>query len=420
MCCGDGDSADEVAEFGCVTRLWKNIRFLQQMRPPMLPAEEPPGGFTSVIPADVLATGHLGATAVRGGTEPAHPAAAALADAFRQVGGDAPEALFRGTVYFVQLTYTDTSTGRPFKIPVADILTAIFYSTLAAKPISNYASQYGYNSLAISPSIIPFARAKGSTTTYSDDDLRGWVNEVAAILPADACVAILNPPGLTNSKTAGTNKSYHNMADVPYLWVNVRGSNWTVDDKQDNYAAVLSHELAEMVVDPKTDFKNPEVCDSCGDGKCVGTPWFHVFNPDGSYIRSTQGRPPGFPYGFFIASIAAPPFAPQCAGIPESACNYAPPFEPAIETIAAPAGTASGEVTVQVATGVDGTVYYNWWRLGDGPRGWKALPGLSTQTAPAAALTGSNNDYLFVMAVDGDGHLKLNQGTLGKPFVGWQ
>jgi hypothetical protein len=151
MCCGDGDSADE-AEFGCVTRLWKNIRFLQQMHLPMLQTEEPPGGFTSVIPADVLAAGHLGVTAVRGGTEPAHPTAPALADAFRQLGGDAPEALFRGTVYFVQLTYTDTSTGRSFKIPVADILTAILYSTLAAKPISNYASQYGYNSLAISPS----------------------------------------------------------------------------------------------------------------------------------------------------------------------------------------------------------------------------------------------------------------------------
>lgn len=419
MCCSDGDSGDEVAEFGCVTRLRKNIRFLQQMHPPMLPAEEPPGGFSSVIPADVLATGHLGATPVGASTGPAHPAAVALADAFGQVGRDAPEELFRGTVYFVQLIYTDTSTGRTFSIPMADIQTAISYSTWAAKPISNYASQYGYNSLAISASAIPCAVTMESTT-YSDNDLRGWVNTIAKILPADACVAILNPPGLTNSSIGTNSSAYHDMADVPYLTENVFGSNWTVADQQDEYAAVLSHELAEMVVDPQTDFKNPEVCDSCGLQKCVGKAWFHVFDAEGSYIRSAQGRPPNFPYGFYIASIAAPPFAPQCIGIPVSACNYGPPFKSAIETIAAPAGAAAGEVTVQVATGIDECVYYNWWKLGDGPRGWRALPGLSTQAAPAAALAGDNNDYLFVMAVDVVGHLKLNQGTLGKPFVGWR
>lgn len=401
----------------CATRLLKNVRYLQEAHPGILPPEEPPGGFASVIPADILATAHLAPIASRTNKLNDHPALARLANvAFPQVGGDAPEALFRGTVYFVRVVFAVRSSGQQFSIAATDIQTAIRYSTLAAQPISNYASQYGYNSLAISPTVITYP-VTISSTTYSDSDLRGWVNAIAKKLPNDSCVAILNPPGLTNSKTA-PGSAYHDMADVPYITENVTGSNWTVDDKQKNYAGVLSHELAEMVVDPRVDFKNPEVCDSCGFARCSGGPWFHVFNANGAYIRSTQSWPPNFPYGFYIASIAAPPYAPQCP-IPASACNYPPPFQSTIQTVLAPAATASGEVTAEVATRTDGTVYYNWWKLGDAPRDWQALPGLTTHAAPAAALAGPNGDYLFVMAVDENGQLKLNQGTLGAAFVGW-
>jgi hypothetical protein len=38
---------------------------------------------------------------------------------------------------------------------------------------------------------------------------------MAKILPTDACVAILNPRGLTNSKNPDMGKGYHNMADIP-------------------------------------------------------------------------------------------------------------------------------------------------------------------------------------------------------------
>jgi hypothetical protein len=42
-----------------------------------------------------------------------------------------------------------------------------------------------------------------------------------------------------------------------------------------------------------------------------------------------------------------------------------------------------------------------------------------TDAAPAAALVGPNHNYLFVLVKGLDVYVDLNQGELGKPFVGW-
>lgn len=83
---------------------------------------------------------------------------------------------------------------------------------------------------------------------------------------------------------------------------------------------------------------------------------------------------------------------------------------------AAPAAASSGNISVVVAKDRQGRVFYNWWRVGQGGH-WQELPGLQTNLAPAVALVG---DYMFVMARGRDGKLRLNQGTLGKSFVGWR
>jgi|KBSMisStaDraftv2_1062788.scaffolds.fasta_scaffold33316_2 hypothetical protein len=85
----------------------------------------------------------------------------------------------------------------------------------------------------------------------------------------------------------------------------------------------------------------------------------------------------------------------------------------------APTGaTSAGTTTAVVARDTEGRVSYNWWNLGEGAKGWTALgPEVRTDVAPAASLVG---DYLFVAAVTRDGLIHLNQGTLGKPFVGWK
>ncbi len=93
--------------------------------------------------------------------------------------------------------------------------------------------------------------------------------------------------------------------------------------------------------------------------------------------------------------------------------------QPEIRTRLAPAGASSGNTAAMVAVDENGRVWYTWWELGGGAKGWLPLQDdHHTDATPAAALTGT---YLFVMIKGaGEDTLYLNQGTLGKPpFVGW-
>jgi hypothetical protein len=82
---------------------------------------------------------------------------------------------------------------------------------------------------------------------------------------------------------------------------------------------------------------------------------------------------------------------------------------------------SSGNTTAIVAATADGRVFYDWWDLGQGGHGFTELDdGVLAGAAPAAALVGPQHDYLFVAIKGRDGRLYLNQGELGKPFVGWQ
>jgi hypothetical protein len=82
---------------------------------------------------------------------------------------------------------------------------------------------------------------------------------------------------------------------------------------------------------------------------------------------------------------------------------------------------SSGNNAAVVATRSDGRIFYNWWQLGQGGMGWRELDGDGrTDAAPAAALVGDDHSYLFVVVKGLNGNLYLNQGQLGRPFVGWQ
>ncbi|HEV2370592.1 MAG TPA: N,N-dimethylformamidase beta subunit family domain-containing protein [Streptosporangiaceae bacterium] len=85
----------------------------------------------------------------------------------------------------------------------------------------------------------------------------------------------------------------------------------------------------------------------------------------------------------------------------------------------AAAMSSSGDTTVLIGVSPDGSVSYTWWALGQGSQAWAALDGQLTGTAPAAALVGPQDNYLFVVIKGMDGGLYLNQGTLGGPFTGW-
>lgn len=306
----------------CVTRHMKNARHLQAAAPHLLPREEPADGFASRIPPDLLGGLHVASTA---DLQRRHPQ---LAEALRRSpaprpGPKATAPLFNGSLVFVQASFR-TPRGSVSLAP-ADLATAMSFSRLAAAPISRYASQYGPNRVDVAAATVPFS-ATLSGTRYNDQTLQGWVNQIVSQngLPSNACVAFLNPPGVVNGDADPRQGvgGYHSLANVPYLFVNVMGSGLTVKDAAGLYALALSHEIAEMVVDPRADLGNPEIADPCGPN--CQTVWIDYFDSGGGYIETSQAFPPRFDYAFYINGIVRPDAANQCPA-PASACNYAPP-----------------------------------------------------------------------------------------------
>jgi hypothetical protein len=306
----------------CATRLLKNARFLQSPAVGFLPVAEPLDGFQSLVPGRVLMNLHL--------LSPEEIQIERLAKAVSRSrppkGGPMPVSpLFSGTVRFVQTTFS--SGGSSFAVPDADLKVAMQYAALGVAPISQYCSQYGSNKLALSPATIPF-NAAVTGRKYNDSILSRWVDGLAKAqgLGADSCLAFLNPKGLVNTDADATQGvgGYHALSSsgVPYIFVNVLGEGLTLADHQDVYALALSHEIAEMTVDPLANGSNPEVSDECA-GNC-GVDYRNYFDTDGSWLggASTPG------YAFFIDGIATPAMVAQCPA-PQSSCCYPPP-KPAV------------------------------------------------------------------------------------------
>lgn len=306
----------------CATRAIKNARYLQRTAPHILPREEPTAGFGSRVPTELLMRLHTPLTDEELDRVPG------LADALRlspppRRRAAASEPLFSGTLVFAQIAFR-TSNGS-VSVSSKDLGTAMAFARLAAVPISAYATQYGPNEVSVSPAPIDFS-ASAPGGKYNDRTLQGWVNDIVSAngLPANTCVIILNPPAVLNTDADASRGigGYHNLANVPYAFVNVMGSNLTVKDEANAYALALSHEIAEAVVDPRADLVNPECCDGCGPN-CQAV-WLAYFDAAGGYLQTLQRFPPRFPYGFFINAIVKPNAATQCPA-PGSSCNYAPP-----------------------------------------------------------------------------------------------
>lgn len=390
----------------CATRLHKNLRHLRREYPEI-----------GELPGEVLATAHLGAAGVE-----------TLAGvSFPEIVANVRGPLFAGTMHFIRLAATDATTGAVFSIADTDLRTVIEYAGRAAVPISDYCRQYGENRLSVSPNLVTY-QVKVRNRTYSDDDVQRWVDDLAGIngWSTDACVAILNPPGLTPSTFVGKGGGYHSTSHsgIPYLTLWVTGSGWTVADEGAHYAGVLSHEIAETVVDPYSYSHNPEVCDNCGLHGCAALgPWFHVFDGGGSYLGSTQDWPPTFPYGFYIASIAAPRFVNECADLPVRACDYAPP---SWVKHGLPAMAASGDRVVAVVTAPgDGGMHWTSWELGGAaaPWSWIDVAGgpVLTDTPPAVSFRTTESGTSLWLAVRNKDDGRVYE-TLQRPdgsFGGW-
>ena len=91
------------------------------------------------------------------------------------------------------------------------------------------------------------------------------------------------------------------------------------------------------------------------------------------------------------------------------------------QTQVAPGAASSGNISVIVAVSPDGRIFYSWWELGKAGNGFIELTGEGrTDAPPTASLVGKDHNFLFVIVKGLDGNFYLNQGELGKPFVGWQ
>jgi hypothetical protein len=233
---------------------------------------------------------------------------------------NARDALFSGTIHFAQVTFRTPSGS--FVIATADLNQIVQYAQRAIAPISEYASQYGPNTLSVSPRLLTYT-ANLSSTSYSRSDLSGYVNAIASAnaLPPNSCVFVVSPQGVSSPEVGG-NAGYHGKADIPFIVAGVYATGLTLADEPDVYAMVVSHELAEMVVDPNVDGNNPEVCDPC-DLNCRNLTRCY-FDASDNFLGSNQASTPGgFNYTYYTCAVVKPDSASSCPA-PAGDCQYAP------------------------------------------------------------------------------------------------
>jgi hypothetical protein len=291
---------------------------------------------------DVLANLHIGADPARFTQD------AKLQDWLRNVPLAPPTAtvagpLFFGTLVFARIIFVRS--GQPdFAMSAADVQTAVSYATRAVVPIHRYVSQYGPSSVAVSPTVIPFT-ANLSGDSFTQAELEGWVEQIAQTARSsnvvNPCVIMMHDRSLPATPMyVNHSDPYHQTAGdgTPYCYCLVFGQNLTVADdnhtisgltRQKVYAHILSHEIAEMVVDPAADMRNPEVCDACA-GNCRND-LFDLFDQNGVYMGGTADTSTATGFSFFINSIVRPDLydsVTQCViagGDSQAACVYAPP-----------------------------------------------------------------------------------------------
>src|SRR5437660_5718429 len=208
-------------------------------------------------------------------------------------------ALFNGTIHFVAFNFGGAS------VSMSDIQTALSHAVHSSPAISQYCSQYGPNSIKVDSNIISF---NTPTSTFNDAQLQSWIDAIEQqhSIPLNDALIILSPQNALNTDAPVTQGvlGYHGMANLAYSFINTLGTNLTLDDRADVYAVALSHEIAEMAVDPAADLSNPEVCDSCA-GNC-GVDYRNYFDINGTWLDNNSN------YAFFTDGIATPAGVVQC------------------------------------------------------------------------------------------------------------
>ena len=312
----------------CSTRALKNERYLRENAPHLFDEQKGHG-----LPPKTLRLLHRlrhNSLLLRD-----HPAVADFLKTnrlpvpqFSPARGDPP--LFSGVIYFAQVNFNISPSTTPLEVSNADMQTIVQYATLAAIPVSAYCNQYGPAQFSVSSQILTYS-VSISSGNISDGQIQGWVNDMQQLnsLPNNTAIFIPCPNGISggSSNAIVENGGYHNKANIPYMI----GGTWslktptaplTIGDVEDVFAMLVSHEMAEAIVDPNADLSNPEVCDPC-DINC-GNLTRDYFDAEDNYLGSNQNSPPGgFTYKFYICAIVKPTGAGVCPAAAPN-CQYEP------------------------------------------------------------------------------------------------
>jgi hypothetical protein len=323
--CGCGCGGEKKATFRCFNRTHKNEKQLREAAPHLFSEDGEHG-----IPMNILRILHR--LDHHSSLLTDHPAVASFlrtnklsVPKFTATRNGAP--LFSGTIFFAQVSFTVASTLPALKVGDDDMKMMVRYATLAQTPISSYCAQYGPNQWSVSPQILTYS-VNISSASIGNSQLAGWVNDLKQInsLPEDSAIFIPVPNGISG-KDIGENSGYHDMADIPWIvagtWSNTSPPQpFQLSDAEDCYAMVVSHEIAELIVDPKVDHANPEVCDPC-DLNCQNL--FRLyFDAANNYLGSNNNSPPGgFTYAYYICAIVKPDGAGNCPASGAD-CQYQP------------------------------------------------------------------------------------------------
>ncbi len=303
--------------WSCATRALKNYHFVRASVPTTFP-QDAMGELDALSPQtwSALATGANPRELIR------HPELAnfLLSHPLPRAKRAATKPLFNGTLVFVQFI-VDKLSRTGLKIQDSDMGTIIAYAEKAVVPIQQYASQYGFCSVSVDPTFISF-RVRVDTDTFTDGQLQRWVDKIIGDnqLQGVGLVFPFNTSFPFPAPLESQDLGYHAITSQgnSYCACSVSGGNLTVRDPNGLYAPVVSHEIAEMVVDPATDGANPEVCDACS-GNCDNV-HFVGFDAQGQYLGGVKTDQTYPNIDFYIAGIVKPgaidPQSPHSCALP--------------------------------------------------------------------------------------------------------
>lgn len=274
-------------------------------------------------------------------------ASSAPSSASSSTSGLVNEVLFNGTIHLLLVNFNNGSTNQ---LDTPDMQIILAFMQAIAPIQAAYCSQWGTCGITIDPTIYNATMNISGNTfndgylagTYGTPNQPGFIDNIATQLgfqnggPSAHCLVVVCPPGITNTDCNPANGylAYHSASavnNVPYIYLPITATGLTPSDVADLYHISLSHEIAEMTVDPAADLNNPEVCDSCGPN-CQSV-IRNFFDSNGNYLTSSSffiaGTGPGFNYAYMSNSVSQPPYATTasntCPNLPYNACGYSPP-----------------------------------------------------------------------------------------------